>query len=184
VRDTQVRHRRRGHQESAAPGLRTAAAAPRTARVGLTPTRAESAEGAANITVRHTCGVAVPSRPVHSPKERPDRSRREHRAARQVPRRDAALGDAGNLTATGTAFEAAWASYCEPSATPPQASKVRYLSRPCHHMPATPAWGNQASRIGMDSRLVWLLVQALTMSVEAKITKVITCRSLSDRTNR
>jgi hypothetical protein len=53
-----------------------------------------------------------------------------------------------------------------------------------HHMPATPAWGNQASRIGMDSRLVWLLVQALTMSVEAKITKVITCRSLSDRTNR
>ena len=27
-------------------------------------------------------------------------------------------------------FEAAWASYCEPSATPPQASKVRYLSRP------------------------------------------------------
>jgi hypothetical protein len=39
-------------------------------------------------------------------------------------------------------------------------------------MPATPAWGNQASRIGLDSRLVWLLVQALTMSVEAKITKV------------
>jgi hypothetical protein len=28
------------------------------------------------------------------------------------------------------AFDAAWASYCEPSATPPQASKVRYLSRP------------------------------------------------------
>ena len=27
-------------------------------------------------------------------------------------------------------FEAAWASYCEPSATPPQASKFRYLSRP------------------------------------------------------
>jgi hypothetical protein len=27
-------------------------------------------------------------------------------------------------------FEAAWVSYCEPSATPPQASKVRYLSRP------------------------------------------------------
>jgi hypothetical protein len=27
-------------------------------------------------------------------------------------------------------FEAAWASYCEPSATPPQASKVRYLPRP------------------------------------------------------
>jgi hypothetical protein len=27
-------------------------------------------------------------------------------------------------------FEAAWASYCEPSATPPQASKIRYLSRP------------------------------------------------------
>jgi hypothetical protein len=27
-------------------------------------------------------------------------------------------------------FEAAWASYCEPSATPPQASEVRYLSRP------------------------------------------------------
>ena len=26
-------------------------------------------------------------------------------------------------------FEAAWASYCEPSATPPQASKFRYLSR-------------------------------------------------------
>jgi hypothetical protein len=45
VRDTQVRHRRRGHQESAAPGLPTAAAAPRTARVGLTPTRAESAKG-------------------------------------------------------------------------------------------------------------------------------------------
>jgi hypothetical protein len=27
------------------------------------------------------------------------------------------------------AFDPAWASYCEPSATPPQASKVRYLSR-------------------------------------------------------
>ena len=27
-------------------------------------------------------------------------------------------------------FEAAWASYCEPNATPPQASKFRYLSRP------------------------------------------------------
>jgi len=27
-------------------------------------------------------------------------------------------------------FEAAWASYCEPSATPPQASEVRYLSWP------------------------------------------------------
>ena len=27
-------------------------------------------------------------------------------------------------------FEAAWASYCQPSATPPQASKARYLSRP------------------------------------------------------
>jgi hypothetical protein len=27
-------------------------------------------------------------------------------------------------------FEAAWVSYCEPSATPPQASKIRYLSRP------------------------------------------------------
>jgi hypothetical protein len=27
-------------------------------------------------------------------------------------------------------FEAAWASYCEPSATPPQANEVRYLSRP------------------------------------------------------
>jgi hypothetical protein len=27
-------------------------------------------------------------------------------------------------------FEAAWASYCEPSATPPQASKVRYLPLP------------------------------------------------------
>jgi transposase len=40
-----------------------------------------------------------------------------------------------------------------------------------------------ASRIGMDSRLMWPLVQALTMSVEAKI-KVITCWSLSDRTNR
>jgi hypothetical protein len=47
------------------------------------------------------------------------------------------------------------------------------------HMPATPTWGNQAAWM-----LVWLLVQALTMSVEAKITKVITCRSLSDRTNR
>jgi hypothetical protein len=40
VRDTQVRHRRRGHQESAAPGLPTAAAAPRTASVRLTPSRA------------------------------------------------------------------------------------------------------------------------------------------------
>ena len=27
-------------------------------------------------------------------------------------------------------FKAAWASYCETTATPPQASKVRYLSRP------------------------------------------------------
>ena len=27
-------------------------------------------------------------------------------------------------------FEAAWTSYYEPSATPPQASKFRYLSRP------------------------------------------------------
>jgi hypothetical protein len=43
VRDTQVRHRRRGHQESAAPGLPTAAAAPRTASVRLTPSRAENA---------------------------------------------------------------------------------------------------------------------------------------------
>jgi hypothetical protein len=40
-------------------------------------------------------------------------------------------------------------------------------------------WGNQAAWM-----LVWLLVQALTMSVEVKITKVITCRSLSDRTSR
>ena len=65
MRDTQVRHRRRGHQESAAPGLPTAAAAPRTARVGLTPTRAESAEGAANITPCVTRAV-WPCRPGRS----------------------------------------------------------------------------------------------------------------------
>jgi hypothetical protein len=61
VRDTQVRHRRRGHQESAAPGLPTAAAAPRTASVRLTPSRAENAPRSAAGAWRDVGRVGDPS---------------------------------------------------------------------------------------------------------------------------
>ena len=68
---TQVRHRRRGHQESAAPGLPTAAAAPRTASVRLPPSRAENAPQSRGGTfdqpprerpARTSCRLAAPYR--------------------------------------------------------------------------------------------------------------------------
>jgi hypothetical protein len=55
------RHRRRGHQELAAPGLRTAAAAPRTASVRLTPSRAENAPRTAAGAWRDVGRVGDPS---------------------------------------------------------------------------------------------------------------------------
>jgi hypothetical protein len=61
VRDTLVRHRRRGHQESAAPGLPPAAAAPRTASVRLTPSRAENAPRSAAGAWRDIGRVGDPS---------------------------------------------------------------------------------------------------------------------------
>ena len=52
-------------------------------------------------------------------------------------------------------FEPAWASHCELSATPPQASKIRYLSRPVNrhsppHLPGVAA-GDEDNRRRRDS---------------------------------
>jgi hypothetical protein len=99
------------------------------------------------------------------PRERPARSRREHRAARQVPRRDAALGDAGkpHRHRDGVRCSMGQLLRTKRHTATGKHSEV-FIAAVNRHMPATPAWGNQP-RI-KDANEVTILMRQLTRSTK------------------